>query len=180
MVPLAPAVIRIEGPRRWQNRDPVFPFVSGSSALPALIAAGDPRSTRLVYALVIGLVVIGIALVVLGVWLVRQTRYDPELLAPLERMGDHEWQSCDPVAQRRLLDEVRPEGAVPLQAMPSPPPLIVDFEDIVHDEPLSDLGADLDSTDDNSAASSSLDDPTPPAIEVDFDVPEPDDQTSPP
>ena len=36
----------------------------------------------------IALVVIGVFLIGIGVWLFRQTRVDPELLAPLERMAD--------------------------------------------------------------------------------------------
>ena len=93
-----------------------------------MIAVNDPGSTRLVYAMVIGLVVVGVALVLLGVWLVRQTRYDPPVLAPLERMGDDSWRSTDPATQRRILDEVRPEGAEPLAAGAAPPTLDADFE----------------------------------------------------
>ena len=93
-----------------------------------MIAANDPGSTRLVYAMVIGLVVVGVALVLLGVWLVRQTRYDPPVLAPLERMGDDSWRTTDPATQRRILDEVRPEGAEPLATGTAPPTLDAEFE----------------------------------------------------
>jgi hypothetical protein len=93
-----------------------------------LLAAGDPRSTRIVYASVIALVVIGVMFAVLGVWLLRQTRVDPEMLAPLERMGDGDWRKRDPATQRRMLDEVRPEGAQPLHLEPKPPEIDAEFE----------------------------------------------------
>ena len=96
---------------------------------PVLLGAGDPGSTRLVYAMVAGLVAIGVLFVLLGIWLFRQTRYDPPVLAPLERMGDKEWRrQRDPATQRRVLDEVRPKGAEPLRHEPSPPHLDAEFE----------------------------------------------------
>jgi hypothetical protein len=98
-------------------------------AAPALIGAGDPGSTRLVYAMVGGLVVVGFAFVLLGIWLFRQTRYDLPVLAPLERMGDRDWRrQRDPATQRRVLDEVRPEGAEPLRPESSPPTIDEEFE----------------------------------------------------
>ncbi|NQY55269.1 MAG: hypothetical protein HRT86_02105, partial [Ilumatobacteraceae bacterium] len=107
-----------------------------------LATAGDPSSTRLVYALVIALAVIGVALVILGVYLVRSTKVDPEMLAPLERMGERAWRKQDPASQQRLLDEVRPDGATPLwRAEPEPerdeefdePPDAEGFEDLRDD-----------------------------------------------
>lgn len=99
-----------------------------------MIAVNDPGSTRLVYAMVIGLVAVGIALVLLGVWLVRQTRYDPPVLAPLERMGDESWRKSDPASQRRMLDELRPEGAEPLETGTAPPTIDAEFD--AHDRPV--------------------------------------------
>ncbi|MGA7759003.1 MAG: hypothetical protein WCA57_14280 [Ilumatobacteraceae bacterium] len=97
--------------------------------MPLLVGAGDPGSSRLVYAMVIGLVLVGIAFIVLAVWLIRQTRYDLPVLAPLERMGDKDWRrQSDPATQRRILDEVRPEGAEPLRSESSPPSLDAEFE----------------------------------------------------
>jgi hypothetical protein len=94
-----------------------------------MLAVGDPGSTRLVYATIAGLVVIGIVLVALGVWLIRETRVDPPVLAPLERMGDRTWRrQTDPAAQRRNLDEVRPAGAQPLRSEPAPPSVDAEFE----------------------------------------------------
>lgn len=107
----------------------------------AVILASDPESTRLVYSMVIGLVVVGIALILLGVWILRQTRSDLEVLAPLERMGDGDWRKRDPSTQRRMLDEVRPEGAQPLVPEPLAPPLDAEFEQGDHPvASFSDLG----------------------------------------
>lgn len=86
-----------------------------------VLAANDPRSTRIVYAMVIGLALVGVAFVMLGVWLVRRTRIDPEVLAPLERMGDRDWRARDPATQRRMLDERRPLGAEPLRSLQAVP-----------------------------------------------------------
>jgi hypothetical protein len=102
---------------------------SSAVAAPALLGAGDPGSTRLVYAMVAGLVAIGVVFILLGIWLVRQTRYDLPVLAPLERMGDRDWRrQRDPATQRRALDEVRPEGAEPLRHESPPPNLDAEFE----------------------------------------------------
>ncbi len=130
-------MIRHNRVRNWHNlgsvrelTTPLSNAVRGSViAAPLLLGAGDPGSTRLVYAMVAGLVAIGVLFVLLGIWLFRQTRYDPPVLAPLERMGDKEWRrQRDPATQRRVLDEVRPAGAEPLRHEPSPPNLDAEFE----------------------------------------------------
>jgi hypothetical protein len=96
----------------------------------ALVAAdiGDPDSTRTVVAIIALLVVLGLALVMLAFWLRRTTRPDPDLLAPLEVMGERSWRRGDPVWQRRRLDEVRPEGAIPLKKAALPPRLDESFD----------------------------------------------------
>jgi hypothetical protein len=114
---------------------------STPSSAVALVGAGDPSSSRLVYSMVIGLVVIGLLLVVLGIWIIRQTRVDLDVLAPLERMGDSEWKKRDRSTQRRMLDEVRPEGARPLAPATRPPSLDDEFELAEHPvTSFSDLG----------------------------------------
>lgn len=140
MVPDAPAltyVIQRNRVRNWHNlgsvRELTTPLsnavLSSAVASPVLLGAGDPGSTRLVYAMVAGLVAIGVVFILLGIWLFRQTRYDPPVLAPLERMGDKEWRrQRDPATQRRVLDEVRPNGAEPLRHESSPPNLDAEFE----------------------------------------------------
>jgi hypothetical protein len=139
-------VIRQNGVPSWHNlgsvRELTTPLSnavrSSAIAAPVLLGAGDPGSTRLVYAMVAGLIVIGVLFVLLGIWLVRQTRYDPPVLAPLERMGDKEWRrQRDPATQRRVLDDVRPTGAEPLRHEPSPPDLDAEFE--VADRPVTSM-----------------------------------------
>jgi hypothetical protein len=89
---------------------------------------GDPDGTRAVTAIVALLVVLGVGLAMLAVWLFRVTRPDPEVLAPLEVMGERRWRRADPVWQRRRLDEVRPDGAEPLQPSAAPPDLDEAFD----------------------------------------------------
>jgi hypothetical protein len=84
-------------------------------------SVGDPEGSRTVMSIVLLLAVLGIALVMLAIWLFRLTRPDSELLAPLEVMGERKWRRADPVWQRRRLDEVRPGDAQPLQPSAAPP-----------------------------------------------------------
>ncbi len=102
----------------------------GMMVVPAVAGAeiGDPDGTRTVYAIVALLVVLGIALVMLAIWMWRVTRPDPELLAPLEVMGERGWRRADPMGQRRRLDEVRPEAAAPLKRPNAPPTLDASFD----------------------------------------------------
>jgi hypothetical protein len=89
----------------------------------ALMASsvGDPAGTRTIMSIVLLLAVLGIALIMVAIWLFRLTRPDKELLAPLEVMGERKWRRADPVWQRRRLDEVRPGDAQPLQPSAAPP-----------------------------------------------------------
>jgi hypothetical protein len=89
----------------------------------ALVASsvGDPAGTRTIMSIVLLLAVLGIALLMVAIWLFRLTRPDKELLAPLEVMGERKWRRADPVWQRRRLDEVRPADAQPLQPSAAPP-----------------------------------------------------------
>ena len=138
-------MIRVEPRLSWHNRGPVTVVAPRLAPAPqlavVLVGAGDPESTRLVYAMVIGLVVIGVVLIFLGVWILRQTKPDLEVLAPLERMGDGDWKKKDPSTQRRILDELRPEGAEPLAPASLPPSIDQDFEQTDHPvTSFSDLG----------------------------------------
>lgn len=94
----------------------------------ALASIGDPDGTRTVTSIVVLLIAIGLALILLAVWIHRTTRPDPELLAPLEVMGERSWRRGDPVWQRRRLDEVRPAGAKPLAPSVAPPDLDASFD----------------------------------------------------
>ena len=134
---LTSALIRAELVNSCHNRRVVVVAVSSpvavSSVGVAVIVASDAESSRLVYSMVIGLVSIGVALILLAVWILRQTRSDLEVLAPLERMGDGDWRKRDPSTQRRMLDEVRPDGAQPLAARePMQPTIDAEFEQNVH------------------------------------------------
>lgn len=92
-------------------------------------SVGDPAGTRTITSIVLLLAVLGIALLMLAIWLFRLTRPDKELLAPLEVMGERKWRRADPVWQRRRLDEVRPTEAQPLQPSAAPP----DFDEAFFD-----------------------------------------------
>ena len=93
-----------------------------------LATIGDPDGTRTVTSIIALLVALGLGLAMLAVWLYRTTRPDPELLAPLEVMGDRKWRRSDPVAQRRTLDAVRPKQAQPLEPSVAPPDLDESFD----------------------------------------------------
>ena len=145
----APALIRAAAFANWHNRGAVSRVTSHRSvsrlaavapSAAALVGASDPRSSRIVYAMVLGLVAVGVALVLIGAWIMRQTRPDLEVLAPLERMGDGDWKKRDPSTQRRMLDELRPDGAAPLTPEPMPPPIDADFEADHPVSSFSDLG----------------------------------------
>ena len=159
-------MIRAEAVNSWHNRGAVSAAISSpvvaSSSVIALVGAGDPGSSRLVYSMVGGLALIGVAFILLGVWVMRQTRPDLEALAPLERMGDGDWKKRDPSTQRRMLDQVRPDGARPLVSEPLPPPLDAEFEQADHPvSSLSDLGPGI---------VAEQRDPTPLDLDVDFGI----------
>ncbi len=97
--------------------------------LPSLLASvGDAEGERTVTSIVALLTAIGLGLLMVAVWLYRTTRPDPEVLAPLEAMSDRGWRRADPVAQRRRLDALRPEGARPLQPSVAPPEIDEAFD----------------------------------------------------
>lgn len=134
-----------------EHTNPSAPARAGARCgvvAPAVLAAvGDPDGTRRITAIVALLVALGVGLVMLAIWLFRVTRPDPEVLAPLELMGDRTWRRADPVWQRRRLDEVRPDGAEPLQPSVAPPeideafdagPAVSGFDDL-HDVPVEAL-----------------------------------------
>ncbi len=115
-------------------------------------AVGDPEGARTITSIIALLVAMGLALVMLAVWLHRTTRPDPELLAPLEVMGERRWRRGDPVWQRRRLDEVRPRGASPLEPSIAPPDIDEAFDlgpaasgfDDLHAAELHEIGASAD------------------------------------
>ncbi len=99
--------------------------VAGTS--PVIGLAGSTGSTTIV--LVVLLLALGVAMVVTAVWLVRSTRTDTKVLAPLEVMGDRGWSKADGDDRTARLTAVRPEGA------PPPAPMIP-YEDDADVEPV--------------------------------------------
>ncbi|MGH9134227.1 MAG: hypothetical protein ACRDZZ_09845 [Ilumatobacteraceae bacterium] len=130
----------------------------------ALIAVGDPGRDRTVYATILLLVALGFALIMLAAWLLRNTRPDPDVLAPLERMGERKWRRADPVWQRRHLDEVRPGGAEPLEPSSAPPAADAEFELGPQASGFDDLVPSSTAPDDAAAGLSA---PSPDAVPVD-------------
>lgn len=71
----------------------------------------DPHNARLLYLASGGLLLLGLALGI-GTWLWwRSSKVEHPALGPLEVMSQRSWLTDDFVAQRRRLDEARPEGA---------------------------------------------------------------------
>jgi hypothetical protein len=146
----------------WHTSGVVFASIPAPVVLawaPVSLAVGDPGRTRTVLAAISFLIAIGVGLVVLAGWLLRSTRVDPEVLAPLEVMGERSWRRADPVWQRRRLDEVRPAEAEPLDPMAPPPladaefdlgPRLGGFDDF--DDLLRELGIHLEDTSPDEAA----------------------------
>jgi hypothetical protein len=99
---------------------------SGPAAVVASV--GDPDGTRTLTSIVALLIALGVALIMIAIWLWKTTRPDPELLAPLEAMGERQWRRADPVWQRRRLDELRPDGADPLAHSVAPPEIDEAFD----------------------------------------------------
>ncbi|MGB3735866.1 MAG: hypothetical protein WA964_12970 [Ilumatobacter sp.] len=113
-------------PMCWQTLAPVLldalaPSSHASVAVIGAVRVGDPEATRTVYTTIVVLVVLGVVLAALAFWVLRRTRPEPELLAPLETMQTRGWRRLDPAAQRRSLDEARPTGAAPLRREASAP-----------------------------------------------------------
>jgi hypothetical protein len=104
------------------------------------LVAADDASSRLVYAMVFALIIIGVVLIVLAVVVFRRTRVDLAVLAPLERMGSRKWRKADTQSRREFLDAVRPPGATgpsprELEAAPAdlPPPVIASADESPHE-----------------------------------------------
>lgn len=131
-------------PLSWQTLAPVlFDALASSSRVSVVATAaprvGDPRATQTVYTTIVVLVVLGIVLVALAFWVFRRTRPEAELLAPLEIMQTREWRKLSPAAQRRLLDELRPAGAIPLHREASQPAVDTSFATVAPVSSFDDL-----------------------------------------
>jgi hypothetical protein len=145
-------------PMCWQTLAPVLlDALASSSDVPVaamgIARVGDPDATRTVYIAVVLLVILGLVLAALAVWVLRRTRPEPELLAPLETMETRGWRKLDPAAQRRSLDESRPSGAAPLRREASEPAVdssfatvaaVASFDDLSEGDDKSRRGGDSD------------------------------------
>ncbi len=135
-----------------------------------LATIGDPEGTRTITSLVALLVALGLALAMVAIWLFKSTRPDPELLAPLEAMGERGWRRLDPVGQRRRLDELRPADADPIEPSVAPP----EFDDAFDMTPSSPGFDDLqdDGTFASDADRADPPDPPPPDPTVGAETPQ--------
>lgn len=70
----------------------------------ALIAS----TTSTIVALAVALVVLGVAMVIVAVWLYRQTTADHPVLGPLEEMSRRSWRRTDAAGRSERLDRARP------------------------------------------------------------------------
>jgi hypothetical protein len=75
----------------------------------------DPHNARLVWIASGGLALVGTALLIGTVWWWKNSRVEHPALAPLEMMGVRRFAKAADGEQRRMLDEVRPDGAKPLR-----------------------------------------------------------------
>lgn len=125
----------------------------------------DDAANRTVVMLVIGLVVLGVALLAITFWFWRTSRPEHPALGPLEVMGSERFWRRDAVEQLELLDSARPAGAEPERSVahallphgPRPTPQDLDAQ-------LAELGVPLSFDDlqdpiDDDAASELLDGP---------------------
>jgi len=67
---------------------------------------GDPESTRRVYLVIIGLIVLAGLLTAFTVWFWRSTRPESKSLGRLEAMGLKRWDKADYSGRQQLLDDV--------------------------------------------------------------------------
>lgn len=81
-------------------------------------------SSAVVNAVGAGLVVLGLVLVVVTVAFWRSAVEDPEVLAPLEVMGDRRFARADDQRRVEILNQVRPAGEEPVVSAQAPPVLV--------------------------------------------------------
>lgn len=80
------------------------------------VVASDLR----VNLIALGMIALGVALFVVTLRFWGSAGEDPEVLAPLEVMGDRRFARSDEAGRVNLLNEVRPEGAQPLEHISAP------------------------------------------------------------
>ena len=99
--------------------------------VPALVA-----SDMTVNVLSVGMVALGIVLFVVTLRFWQSAGEDPEVLAPLEVMGDRRFARADETGRIELLNTVRPEGAEKVDHFEAPP--VLDHEPAEQERPFRD------------------------------------------
>jgi hypothetical protein len=100
---------------------PLSRLSTGHAGLLAAENFTDPKNARIVYLAAGGLALLGVLMLLATIAWWRNSRVEHPALAPLEVMGDRRFGKAPDGEQRRLLDDVRPEGAKPLPvARPEP------------------------------------------------------------
>ena len=97
-----------------------------------VVVASDMR----VNIISLGMIALGIALFIVTFRFWGSAGEDPEVLAPLEVMGDRKFARADEAGRVDLLNEVRPEGAAPVDHIAAPP--ILDHEPAQQERPFRD------------------------------------------
>lgn len=96
-------------------------LTEGEAAFRVFVAAG-------------GLILLGIGLLAMTVWWWRSTRPEPPALAPLEVMSDRKWMTAGESERRRIVEDFRPDGAVPMRDVVIAP-VPVDLAGLARDVP---------------------------------------------
>lgn len=84
----------------------------------------------------LGMISLGIVLFVSTLRFWGSAGEDPEVLAPLEIMGDRRFARSDETGRVALLNEVRPPGAEPVESFSAPP--VLDHEPPQQERPFRD------------------------------------------
>ena len=91
-----------------------FPSIARHAGGLLADSINDANSTRKVYLLAAGLALLGVVLLVATVWFWRSTRPEPELLGPLEKMGERQFRRLDGRARQDALNAARSTDAQPM------------------------------------------------------------------
>ena len=84
----------------------------------------------------VGMVVLGLVLLVVTLRFWRTAGEDPEVLAPLEVMGDRRFARADESGRIEILNAVRPDGADRVDHIEAPP--VLDHEPAEQERPFRD------------------------------------------
>ena len=93
-------------------------------------------SDMTVNSIAVGMIILGVLLAVVTVRFWRTAGEDPEVLAPLEVMGDRRFARADDEARLGLLNAVRPAGEVRPDRVEAPP--VLDHEPPQQERPFRD------------------------------------------